>query len=151
MNTNDDEGIVRRARKPPGRVPGTLNKLSQKAIEQARETGILPHEILLSMARGEPQAVYKVTEEGGLAISHYEVLDVDQRRDAAKGAAPYYAPRISTVELVSGMKDDDLDSIIASLATQAGVDPSALGARSTQQAQPDAAGRTRRRYEDDEE
>lgn len=105
------------------------------ARESALRTGLLPHEILLSIARGEPQ-VLKVpgarrpdgsyeTEEKLVGVSLEDV------RDAAKAAAPYFAPKMSAVEVITGVGDDDLDELIKSAAAEAGVSI-ALGGEGTQ-------------------
>ena len=103
-----------------GRPPNSTNILSKQAREQAILTGALPHEILLSMARGEPQLVKEIDEHGQIK-EHYEAMSLEARRDAAKAAAPYFAPKISTVEVISGVGDHDLDQLIAQLAAEAGV------------------------------
>lgn len=109
-----------------GRPEGALSKLSREAREKAKATGLLPHEFLLSIARGE--IIYRdVLQKDGSIDKVMEDYDFAARQDAAKAAAPYYAPKISTVEVISGVADDQLDSIIAQLAAQAGVDPSAFG------------------------
>ncbi len=103
-----------------GRPEGSNTRLAREAIEKAKQSGLLPHEILLSMARGEPQTEYHVLPSGDVAERKVG-LDIEQRKDAAKSAAPYFAPKISTVEVISGVPDSELDLIIAQLASQAGV------------------------------
>jgi hypothetical protein len=86
-----------------GRPKGSVNKFAKEAVEKARESGILPHEFLLSVARGEPieQKRWEITtDENGNEIGRELVTDTlypdfDFRLDAAKAAAPYYAPRLS--------------------------------------------------------
>lgn len=118
---NDDQ-TEKRGR---GRPEGSMSKLAKEARERAQATGQLPHEILLDMARGNPQPLKKATMDLDgvieMKITGWEVPNMDQRRDAAKAAAPYYAPKISTVEVISGASDDDLDQLIKQFATQAGV------------------------------
>jgi hypothetical protein len=104
-----------------GRPPGALGKLAREAIDNARNTGLLPHEILLDMARGNPQPIYEIDEKGDLVTKGWHLPDHEQRRDAAKAAAPYYAPKISTVEVTGNMDDEELDRLIAGLATEAGI------------------------------
>jgi len=123
--------------RPKGRPPGSMSKLAHEARATAQATGLLPHEILLAMARGEPIAQYVplmkdgahvVDDEGEhMFVKRMVVLDLEARRDAAKAAAPYYAPKISTVEVIAGVSDDDLDRIIASAAAEAGVGLGAAG------------------------
>lgn len=109
-----------------GRKPGSTNVMSKAAREAARESGLLPHEILLSIARGEPQ-VLKVPTGSRKADGSYEYeeqlvgVDLESIKDAAKAAAPYYAPKLSTVETIQGVSEDDLDAIIARAAAEAGV------------------------------
>ena len=104
-----------------GRPPGSNTRLAAEAIEAAKATGKLPHEILLSMARGEPQTQYEVDQATGEIKAVVVSIDIEVRRDAAKAAAPYYAPKISTVEVIHGVQDDELDAIIAELAAKAGI------------------------------
>ena len=72
-------------REGAGRQPGSITKFAKHAREQARATGQLPHEFLLSIVRGE--------EVDGV------VPKLDQRIDAAKAAAPYFAPKMTTAEV----------------------------------------------------
>lgn len=74
-----------------GRKPSSVNRMSQKAREKAAETGLLPHEFLLAVSQGQMVDDYKPTFE--------------DRLDAAKAAAPYYAPKLSSVD--STLKGDD--------------------------------------------
>jgi hypothetical protein len=59
--------------------------MSLKAREEAAKSGQLPHEFLLSVARGEEVDGYRPT--------------FAERMDAAKVAAPYYAPRLGTLHV----------------------------------------------------
>ena len=110
-----------------GRPEGSLAKVTREAREEAQRTGLLPHEILLSMARGEPQAEFVYNELTQEVTKRLVTLDIDQRKDAAKAAAPYYAPKISTVEVITGVPDAELDAIIAQLAAEAGIGASVSG------------------------
>lgn len=110
-----------------GRKPNSTNRMSAEAREKARLTGLLPHEILLSIARGEPQEEIDVEAETGRQTTRLVPISVERRLDAAKAAAPYYAPKISTVEVISGVGDHDLDQLITQLASEAGVSLSASG------------------------
>lgn len=117
---------MEKAPKKRGRPEGSTSKLARDAIQRAKESGeLLPHEILLSMARGEPQKEYKPDPVTGKVAERWVSMDIEQRRDAAKAAAPYFAPKISTVEVIHGISDDNLDAIIAQLAAETGL---ALGA-----------------------
>lgn len=94
--------------------------MNKEARARAAATGELPHEFLLRVSRGEVIRTQFV-DDFGVVQERVEVYDFDKRVDAAKAAAPYYAPKISTVEVISGMNEDDLDSIIARLAAEAGI------------------------------
>lgn len=104
-----------------GRPENSMNRFAKDAREKAQASGMLPHEWLLAVMRGEP--IYRTEHDPitGEARKVQEQYGFDDRKDAAKAAAPYYAPKISTVEVISGVSDADLDSIIASAAAQAGV------------------------------
>lgn len=61
----------------------------------ALATGKLPHEILLDIARGEQFTIkeYNKGADAYLPKTYYPTFS--ERMDAAKAAAPYYAPRLS--------------------------------------------------------
>ena len=65
-----------------GCKPGSVNKMSQFARDEAAKTGELPHEFLLRVSRGG-------------AVQEY-TPSFQERIDAAKAAAPYFAPKLST-------------------------------------------------------
>jgi len=109
-----------RERKHGGRPLNAVNKRSKEAIAQARLTGKLPHEILLSIARGEVQEEVVLDNHGRQTRKKVSV-PLSMQKEAAQAAAPYYAPKISTVEVISGVGDDDLNQLIAQLAAEAGV------------------------------
>lgn len=151
MNSSNGHGG---ARPGAGRPTGAVSKLSKEAREKALNDGDgrLPHEILLDMARGNPQPVKTAnmdeqTGEVTVKVIRYEMPDLEQRRDAAKAAAPYYAPKISTIEVTSGVNDDELDRIIAGLATEAGVSLGTGGEGETGEAEAASTRKQRRRVE----
>lgn len=122
-----------------GRPLGSMSRLAKEARERAQNTGLLPHEILLSMARGEPQKRSVVDPKTGKTVSdYYEVPDLEQSKDAAKAAAPYYAPKISTVEVIAGVDSDDLDELIARAAAEAGL--AIAAGREGEEAEEEAGG-----------
>jgi hypothetical protein len=104
-----------------GRPAGSSNRLALEARAKAQASGELPHEFLLRIARGE--AIYRdvLNPATGSITQVMEDYTFEDRKDAAKAAAPYYAPKISTVEVIRGVPDDELDSIIAQLAAQTGL------------------------------
>ena len=105
--------------------------MKRKAIvEAAAEAGLLPHEWLLGVVRGEPviQREWDITyDEQGNEESRelkeqavYPGLEV--RMDAAKAAAGYFAPRLQaqTVELsgslgVDKLSDEELEARLKEL------------------------------------
>lgn len=111
-----------------GRPKGAVSRMAKEAREQARLTGMLPHEILLSMARGEPQERAVIDPATGKQTGRtWQVPDLEQSKDAAKAAAPYYAPKISTVEVITNVSDEQLDEFIARAAAEAGISLGAGG------------------------
>lgn len=110
-----------------GRPFGSMSKIAKAAREKAIATGELPHEFLLRIVRGE--AIYRdhVHARTKEVTKVAEVYGFPERIDAAKAAAPYYAPKISTVEVIHGVSDDELDAIIARAASEAGVSISPSG------------------------
>lgn len=63
-----------------------MNRASAKAIEAAKKTGLLPHDLLLATSRGE-------STPGVPKPTRAEISD------ARKAAAPYFAPRLSAIAL----------------------------------------------------
>ena len=118
-----------------GRPPGALSKLAKENMDKARATGELPHEFLLRVARGE--IIYRdfVDPFSGVITQTMEEYDLSVRIDAAKAAAPYYAPKISTVEVIHGVPDHELDIIIAQLAAEAGLSTGTDGEGETNEAE----------------
>lgn len=98
------------ARPGAGRPKGSKSKLSLKAREEAAAAGLLPHEWLLKVARGEPiiHRHYEYVdgpkkkrgqEPEKILVEEETYASLELRVDAAKAAAPYYAPRLSTQTL----------------------------------------------------
>ena len=72
--------------------------------EAARENGVLPHEWLLTIMRGhgvrQSHFVIKRDSDGNI-VSREKVTELiyptfEERIEAAKAAAPFYAPRLAT-------------------------------------------------------
>lgn len=94
----------------------TKQSLKRKAVDEATRAGMLPHEWLLKVSRGEPIEHRRwniVLDKNGreksreLVIEEY-YADFPTRVDAAKAAAPFFAPKlasqtmsISTPELIA--------------------------------------------------
>lgn len=118
MSTNPDADAEPKRKR--GRPKGTINRLARESREAARATGELPHEFLLRVSRGEVITRQVLQPDGSIAHVQEE-YDFEARKDAAKAAAPYFAPKISTVEVIRGVEDDELDAIIKELAAQTGI------------------------------
>lgn len=112
-------------RKPPG----SAAKMAQEARQWAKGTGELPHEILLNLARGRPVCIPKIDPRTGLFSIDPDTGEFERQWvspgmaeviECAKAAAPYFAPKISTVEVITGVSDDDLDAFIERSASEAG-------------------------------
>ena len=129
-----------------GRPVGSLQKRTQADVDKARSTGKLPHEILLDIARGDPTRFVDIDPRTNLHTVRWEgSADIDVRLDAAYKAAPYYAPKLATVEVLQGVSDDDLDSLIASLLHQAGLGALVGGEGEADGEDEEAPSRPRRR------
>lgn len=109
-----------------GRKKNSPNRLAQEAVEKAKATGILPHEFLLKMVRGE--VIYRFEPHpdpeqaaAGVIVKVVEKYEMKDRKDAAIGCAPYFASKLHAVELISGVTDDQLDEFIARAAAEAGI------------------------------
>lgn len=97
-----------------GRPKGALSKVTAKAKQAAMETGLLPHEWLLMVSRGEgikhKRWVIKYDARGNEKsrdlVEEEVYADFPTRIDAAKAASPYYAPRLAVQTVsVSGNSD----------------------------------------------
>lgn len=125
----------------PGRPPGKRNLLNQEARRRAQETGLLPHEILLSFARGEVQQDRQVDPETGQVTGlKFWVPDREMRVTCAKDCANYFAAKLSSVAVTTGATDDELDELIAGLAAEAGIALGAGGEGAADQSTPAEGG-----------
>ena len=119
-------GINRRSR-----PPGAAGKLALEARRRAQETGELPHEFLLRVARGELIQTKILDPITGQIKEVYDAPSLEVRIDAAKACAPYFAPKLQAVELIGktigSADDDELDAIIADAAAAAGIAVSLTG------------------------
>ena len=70
-----------------GRPAGAVTRKTREIADWAAESGMLPHELLLAVVRGEMV--------GGVTPTF------EQRLDAAKAAAPYFAPKLAAVDVTS--------------------------------------------------
>lgn len=105
-----------------GRPKGALSKVTAKAKQAAMETGLLPHEWLLKVSRGEgikqKRWVVKYDAKGNEKsrelVEEEVYADFPTRIDAAKAASPYYSPRLAVQTVsVSGSSDAVSDTLKA--------------------------------------
>src|ERR1700704_5836509 len=96
-----------------GRPKGAISKMSAASRQAAAATGELPHQFLLRVMRGEPIEDHTPTFE--------------ERLDAAKAAAPYYAPRLATqqvkLQTLRDASDEELDAALVTSLKQLGDSP----------------------------
>lgn len=128
----------------PKRKPSSTAVARRAAAETARATGQLPHEILLEIARGTPLIQSRMEWDEGAqvfkAVAPVVLIpDLQMRMAAARDAAPYYAPKLSALEILQGMTDDQLDEALAVLAAEAGFGAAAAGEGPPAQAATGAA------------
>jgi hypothetical protein len=115
----------------PGRRIGAKPIIDQLSKIEAKLAGILPHEWLLKVMQGEPikqKYVVDVLDKNNVVIGQ-EVRekdvypDFDTRQEAAKAAAPYYAPRLATQvvtirgreDMLNQMTDEQIDKALKAL------------------------------------
>lgn len=90
------------ARKGAGRKPGSATKRTREIADQAASEGLTPLEFMLEVMRNEPSQ----------DLDSRELFQaITLRFEAAKAAAPYVHPRLSSVEL-------DADVTIRTLAQE---------------------------------
>ena len=114
------------ARPGAGRKKGTLAKVTAKSREAAMAVGLLPHEWLLKVARGDEieQKRWKIKyDKAGNEISRELITemihpDFPTRTDAAKAAAPYYAPRLAVQTIGTTPNSDKVAEVLKDLASK---------------------------------
>lgn len=114
-----------------GRPKGAVAKVTAKARAEAAESGLLPHEWLLKVSRGEgiEQKRWKIeyyksgpkagTEKSRELITEVVYADFPTRIDAAKAAAPFYAPKFAVQSVkVSPDSGDAVAETLKQIAEQ---------------------------------
>lgn len=112
------------ARPGAGRPKGRTNSVTAEARKAAAESGMLPHEWLLKVSRGEPieQKRWKIVydkqgnEKGRELITEEVYADFPTRIDAAKAASPYYAPRLAVQNVSINANSDAVSETLKSIA-----------------------------------
>ena len=101
------------------RGKGATGRWAEESRKRARDSGELPHEFLLRVARGEPIELYDKNSNGEVAeYTHYPTFG--DRVEAATSCANYFAPKLTAqqVENMDGaaeLSDEDLARQIESL------------------------------------
>lgn len=83
--------------------------LNKNIRQMARMSGQLPHEFLLHVCRGDV-VVEKYLDDEGLVQEREVYPDIGMRIDAAKAAAPFFAPKLS-VQQVDMSASADLEHL----------------------------------------
>jgi len=85
--------------KGAGRPAGRSGNMSRALVQQAALEGELPHQFLLRVMRGQDEFFVEetLTEDG--PVYHMRRPYLSERIDAAKAAAPYYAPRLAEMKV----------------------------------------------------
>lgn len=106
-----------------GRPRGSLSKVTAKAKMAAMETGLLPHEWLLAVSRGECikhkrwviKYDLKGNERSRELVEEDVYADFPTRLDAAKAAAPFYAAKLAaqTISINASSTDVVADAMKA--------------------------------------
>lgn len=108
-------------RRPRGEDPNTLEGMSKEAaklrnrrerisaqtVEEARATGMLPHEWLLAVMRGEQINHFAYDSETQEIIEVIVLPTFADRMEAAKAAAPYFATKLQPEKRASGAGHND--------------------------------------------
>ena len=97
-----------------GRKRGSTNKkrvvttliTREEAQKEARKAGELPHEFLLRVMRGAEKFRSVTVLPDGQVLEETRYPTLSERFDAAKAAAPYYAPRL-VASIVEGHVDHE--------------------------------------------
>lgn len=132
---NKDDIEKCRSWNPKGRPVGSKDTKPRTAnmalINKYANEGLLPHEILLLIARGKAMPMGYDENGDPLKDDDGKILywhpNMDERLDAAKSGAPYFAPKLSAIEVMKGMTDDTLLELIVGTAAACGLEFTAGG------------------------
>ena len=103
------------------RGKGATGRWAEESRKRARDTGELPHEFLLRVARGEGIDLIEEKEDGSLKERTYYPNFTD-RVEAATSCANYFAPKLTAqqVENLDGateLSDEDITRQLEVLMT----------------------------------
>lgn len=126
MGQNPPAGEV--VKRKPGRKPGNSNAINALVRKRAIESGKLPHEILLQIARGEPIDHHVWDPEKKAYVKRTIYPPWEDRVDAAKAAAPFFAPRLAAqiiktpgTDTPSTMTDKQLNDELRKMLIEFGI------------------------------
>lgn len=108
-------------RRPRGETPGTIEgnnkeasklrqqreRISAETVEAARATGMLPHEWLLAVMRGEQINHFAYDSDSQEIIEVIVLPTFADRMEAAKSAAPYFANKLQPEKRAPGTGHND--------------------------------------------
>ena len=103
------------------RGKGATGRWAEESRKRARDSGELPHEFLLRVARGEGVDLVEETEDGSLRERTYYPSFTD-RVECATACANYFAPKLTAqqVENIDGaeeLSDEDIARQLEALMT----------------------------------
>ena len=81
-----------------GRQKGTPNKATAARLKQAEASGAMPLDVMLDAMRWHYSIALTERQKGGLADIGVITASLDSAADKAKDLAPYYHPRLTTVQ-----------------------------------------------------
>jgi hypothetical protein len=129
--TTDSTNLPIEEKNKGGRPPGSTNKFSKIAREWAEKSGLLPHEILLNLARGKAvqRDVVETDPVTGTVRGRKEWVSptLEQMVDCAKAAAPYYAPKFGSIEFTKDLTNEQLGELFALFAPGASQEGTGTG------------------------
>lgn len=110
------------ARKGAGRKKGSATAKTREIADRAASEGVTPLEVMLDVMRFHYRLAKSEIERGavGEAMSPKVISDaLVLAKDAAKDAAPYIHPRLSTIDMKAEHSvSDPLAELIARIATE---------------------------------
>jgi hypothetical protein len=94
--------------------PGRSTSGARLRLRLPRPRGSCPHEILLQIARGQPVTVYHgEVVDGKLKLTEQLIVpDFDAILDAAKAAAPFYAPKLQAIAAVAAETSNPIEELM---------------------------------------
>lgn len=90
----EDPGTIEGMNKEAAKLREARERISAEVVEEARATGMLPHEWLLAVMRGEQINHFAYDSESQEIIEVIVLPTFTDRMEAAKAAAPYYANKL---------------------------------------------------------